>query len=857
MRRALLIGIAILMVSCGKGDWRDATAPATERAKALLKEMTLEEKVGQMCQYVAPCYVPPGQGSPYKNIDATDENLGNKDLADKIRRGEVGSFLHCMTTKEAIALQELAKESRLGIPLLIGIDAIHGNALIEGCTIYPTSINLASTFDPDLAEKIGTETALEMRQKGLYWTFAPNLDVARDARWGRMGETFGEDPFLVSEMGKYSIWGLQGRNRNFDEGHVIACAKHLIAGGEPFGGLNAAPMDLSERQLREIYLPPFVAAVQDAHVGTVMAAHNEVNGIPCHGNSWLLKDLLRNELGFDGFVVSDWMDIERLHAMHHWAPDSTEAFVRSVEAGIDMHMQGDNYFEAVIGAVKSGRIPIKRIDEAVGKILEMKFAVGLFEAPLPSLAPLENAEAHRQTALDAARESIVLLKNNGVLPLTASGSSGPDSSLRSAPPTRNASGPLPLTSRGWLRSGLTRPDAARRIFVVGPNADSQTILGDWAAPQPDSLVITVLEGIKAEFPGAKIDTMCFGGMIANIDAKGIEAAKRKAAAADICIVVAGENSQRYSAFGRTCGENCDRDDLDLPGMQQELLEAVASTGKPTVLVLMTGRANSLAWAKENVDAILNVWEPGQMGGQAVAEVLSGKVNPSGKLPVTMPRSVGQVPTVYNHKHSQYSRLFATNETGPLWPFGFGLSYSHFVYSKPSMSSGQPSGRMATGSGSPDSSLRSAPPTRDASGPLPLTSRGWLRSGLARPVTSASSGDSEHSEAVEPQEVPSASALAFVSITVTNEGPYDGTEVVQLYVRDEYASVTRPVKELKAFKRVPLKAGESAEVTFAITPEMLQCYGADNRWSVEPGDFTILVGSSSDDKDLQAVTLKVK
>ena len=815
------------MVSCGKGDWRDATAPATERAKALLKEMTLEEKVGQMCQYVAPCYVPPGQGSPYKNIDATDENLGNKDLADKIRRGEVGSFLHCMTTKEAIALQELAKESRLGIPLLIGIDAIHGNALIEGCTIYPTSINLASTFDPDLAEKIGTETALEMRQKGLYWTFAPNLDVARDARWGRMGETFGEDPFLVSEMGKYSIWGLQGRNRNFDEGHVIACAKHLIAGGEPFGGLNAAPMDLSERQLREIYLPPFVAAVQDAHVGTVMAAHNEVNGIPCHGNSWLLKDLLRNELGFDGFVVSDWMDIERLHAMHHWAPDSTEAFVRSVEAGIDMHMQGDNYFEAVIGAVKSGRIPMKRIDEAVGKILEMKFAVGLFEAPLPSLAPLENAEAHRQTALDAARESIVLLKNNGVLPLTASGLASPD---RSHPRLVRGRGPLASRVGGAERSeesGLPEPDAVQRIFVVGPNADSQTILGDWAAPQPDSLVITVLEGIKAEFPGAKIDTMCFGGMIANIDAKGIEAAKRKAAAADICIVVAGENSQRYSAFGRTCGENCDRDDLDLPGMQQELLEAVASTGKPTVLVLMTGRANSLAWAKDNVDAILNVWEPGQMGGQAVAEVLSGKVNPSGKLPVTMPRSVGQVPTVYNHKHSQYSRLFATNKTGPLWPFGFGLSYSRFVYSKPSMSSGQPSGRMATG-----------------------------------PVTSASSGDSEHSEAVEPQEVPSAAAsaldaIATVSITVTNEGPYDGTEVVQLYVRDEYASVTRPVKELKAFKRVPLKAGESAEVTFAITPEMLQCYGADNRWSVEPGDFTILVGSSSDDKDLQTVTLKVK
>ncbi len=824
IRRTIIIGIAVLMVSCGKGDWRDASLPAAERAKALLKEMTLEEKVGQMCQYVAPCYVPPGQGSPYKNIDATDENLGNKDLADKIRRGEVGSFLHCMTTKEAIALQELAKESRLGIPLLIGIDAIHGNALIEGCTIYPTSINLASTFDPELVESIGAETALEMRQKGLYWTFAPNLDVARDARWGRMGETYGEDPFLVTEMGKHSIWGLQGRDRNFDQGHVIACAKHLIAGGEPFGGLNAAPMDLSERQLREIYLPPFVSAIQDAHVGTVMAAHNEVNGIPCHGNSWLLKDLLRDELGFDGFVVSDWMDIERLYAMHHWAPDSTEAFVRSVEAGIDMHMQGDNYFEAVIGAVKSGRIPMKRIDEAAGKILEMKFAVGLFEAPLPSLAPLENAEAHRQTALDAARESIVLLKNNGVLPLIKAG--------QPLEPGRVHPRALRLRSgTAAAEYGLSSTAAPARVFITGPNSNSQTILGDWAAPQPDSLVITVLEGIRNEFPEAKIDTMCFGGMISKVDAKGIENARRKAASADVCIVVVGENSQRYSAFGRTCGENCDRDDLNLPGMQQELLEAVASTGKPTVLVLMTGRANSLAWAKENVDAILNVWEPGQMGGQAVAEVLSGKVNPSGKLPVTMPRSVGQVPTVYNHKHSQYSRLFATNETGPLWPFGFGLSYSCFHYSSPT---------ITTADGTLDGET--------------TATLGTLRGGTEAKRSGASGGASR-SEAVEPQEVPS--AVARVAVNLTNEGPYDGTEVVQLYVRDEYASVTRPVKELKAFRRVFLKVGESAEVTFAITPEMLQCFGADNRWSVEPGEFTILIGSSSADQDLQKLTLTVE
>ncbi len=866
-RFTILLLLLASLASCGKEDWRDASLPASDRAKLLLREMTLEEKVGQMCQYVAPCYVPPGQGSPYKNIDATDENLGNKDLADKIRRGEVGSFLHCMTTKEAIALQELAKESRLGIPLLIGIDAIHGNALIEGCTIYPTSINLASSFDPEIVEKIGTETAQEMRQKGLYWTFAPNLDVARDARWGRMGETFGEDPFLVTEMGKYSIWGLQGRDRNFDEGHVIACAKHLIAGGEPFGGLNAAPMDLSERQLREIYLPPFIAAVQDAHVGTVMAAHNEVNGIPCHGNSWLLKDLLRDELGFDGFVVSDWMDIERLHAMHHWAPDSTEAFIRSVEAGIDMHMQGDNYFEAVIGAVKSGRIPMRRIDEAVGKILEMKFAVGLFEAPMPSMAPLENAAAHRQTALAAARESIVLLKNNGVLPLLKSERASLDGETHATLGTvRGGTG----AKRSGASGGASQSEAVeppelasptlRRVFVVGPNADSQTILGDWAAPQPDSLVVTVLEGIRAEFPKVMIDTMCFGGMISNINEKGIAEARRKAASADVCIVVAGENSQRYSAFGRTCGENCDRDDLDLPGMQEELLEAVASTGKPTILVLMTGRANSLAWAKENVDAIVNVWEPGQMGGQAVAEVLSGKVNPSGKLPVTMPRSVGQVPTVYNHKHSQYSRLFATNETGPLWPFGFGLSYSNFVYSNPSLLSGQPSGpgRVHPRSAAAEYGLspEAAPEHNEASkAGLASPDRGrprHARGGTADEV----GGGVERSETSGLAE-PALDALATVSITVTNEGPYDGAEVVQLYIRDEYASVTRPVKELKAFKRIFLKNGESATVTFDITPEMLQCFGAENRWSVEPGEFTIMVGSSSADEDLQAISYVVE
>ena len=495
MKKYICLAAVLVVTACSTGGWKNANLPAEKRAKLLLKEMTLEEKIGQMCQYVGPCYVPPDQGSPYKNIDASDENLGNPGLADKIRDGKVGSFLHVLTGEEAHQLQVLASESRLGIPLLFGIDAIHGNCLRVGCTVYPSPINLASTFRPEIMEEIGAQTAVEMRKTGMYWTFSPNLDVARDARWGRMGETFGEDAWLVSQFGKYMIWGLQGRDRNYADGKVMACAKHLIGGGEPFGGLNASPMDMSERKMRELHLPPFVVAIEDAHVATVMTAHNELNGVPCHANRWLIEDLLRGELGFDGFVVSDWMDIERLHSMHHLVPSEDEAFIVSVESGIDIHMQGDNYFESVLEGVKSGRIPEKRIDEAAGKILAAKFALGLFENPIPEL-PTERGFAaipeHRQTSLDAAREGLVLLKNDGTLPLLTARSKG-------------------------------------HIFLCGPNIDSQTILGDWVVPQDDDDVITVLEGLKAVCPGARIDTMTFRGRVTAVDDAGIRQAAARPA----------------------------------------------------------------------------------------------------------------------------------------------------------------------------------------------------------------------------------------------------------------------------------------------------------------------------------------
>lgn len=758
----MLAASLVLMGASAGETYQDTSLSPAQRADLLIKEMTLEEKIGQMCQYVGPGHIKQNEqkadqnSSDMGNIDANAFGLKSQVIIDKVRKGEIGSFLHVLSVDEANALQQVAQQTRLKIPLLIGVDAIHGNGLHAGCTVYPTSIGMASTFNPDLMEQSGRETASEMRASGMHWAFNPNLDVARDARWGRMGETFGEDTYLVSRMGTSLILGLQGRD-GVEPDRVLACAKHLIGGGEPAGGINAAPMDMSEQKLREVFLPPFISAVQ-AKVFTVMAAHNELNGIPCHGHYWLLNDLLRDEMGFKGFIVSDWMDIERMHSMHHYLPSEEEAFRVSVEAGIDMHMQGDNYYETILAAVRDGRIPEVRIDKAVHKILEAKFLLGLFEKPVVDIRATRKLIApaeHRRTALEAARQSLVLLKNDGLLPL----------------------------NKG----------AYRKIFVVGPNADGQTILGDWAMPQPDENVITVYEGIRAACPNATIDSLCFSGVITSITPEDIETAGRKAEEADLNIVVIGENSQRYDSKGRTCGENCDRDNLDFPGLQQELLEKIYASGKPTVLVLLNGRPLSIVWANEHVPAILEAWEPGMMGGQAIAEVLFGDVNPCGKLPVTVPYSVGQIQTIYNHKASQYSRQFALTHTGPLYPFGFGLSYTSYQYGKPVLSKDK---------------IR-----KDES------------------VT--------------------------VSFDVTNTGKMDGTEIVQLYIRDEYGSITRPVKELKGFQRISLKAGETKHVEFAITPDDLKFYTVRKVWEVEPGDFTIMVGSSSADKDLQKLLLKVE
>ena len=765
LRAGLICSVCVIAMSLSgclsSKDYKDISLPAGERAALLLKEMTLEEKIGQMCQYVAPSHADENskkdrqKSGNMSNIDANAFGVDGRDIIEKVRQGRVGMFLHTLTVEEANFLQSVAMQTRLQIPLLFGVDAIHGNALHKGCTVYPTSITMASSFNPELMELSGAQTAQEMRASGMHWAFNPNLDVVRDPRWGRAGESFGEDPYLVTQMGINLIHGLQGRGGVHPD-RVLACAKHMIAGGEPAGGINAAPMDLSEQKLREVFLPPFVAAV-NADVFTVMAAHNEINGIPCHANRWMLNDLLRDEMGFDGFVVSDWMDIERLHSMHHYAPSLDEAFCVSLESGIDAHMHGDYYFDSILAALKAGRISESRIDAAVIKILEAKFLLGLFENPYVDIESTREqiaTQEHRNTALTAARQGLVLLKNDGILPL--------------------------------------KKNFYKRIFVAGPNADSQTILGDWVMPQPDENVVTVYEGIRDACPDARIDTLFFGGKIVDMSAEDVKKAGRMARNADLNIVVLGENSQRYEEFGRTCGENCDRDNLDLPGRQQELLENIFASGKPVVLVLLNGRPLSLVWADKHIPAILEAWEPGMYGGQAVAEVLFGDVNPSGKLPMTVPYNVGQVPTIYNHKWSQYSRQFAIGHTGYLYPFGYGLSYTRYEYGKPVISKDQ----------------------------------------IA------------------------ADESVTVSFELTNAGDMDGTEIVQLYIRDEYGSITRPVKELKGFQRVTLKAGESKNVEFTVGPDELKFYTARRKWEVEPGDFTIMVGSSSADKDLQCVSLTV-
>lgn len=670
------------------------------------------------------------------------------------RQGLIGSFLHVLTVEEANYLQELAMQSRLQIPVIFGIDAIHGNCNCPDNTAYPTNIGLASSFNPDLAYRIARQTAKEMRSMNMHWTFNPNVEVARDARWGRCGETYGEDPYLVSVLGVESVKGYQG---DFNSDDVLACIKHFVGGSQPMNGTNGSPTDLSERTIREVFFPPFKAGV-DAGALSLMTAHNELNGVPCHTNRWLMTDVLRKEWGFEGFVVSDWMDIEHVHDLHATAENLKEAYYQSIMAGMDLHMHGIHWNEMVCELVREGRIPESRIDESVRKILAVKFRLGLFEQPYADLdvsRQVRLCEEHRATALEAARQGIVLLKNDDILPLD--------------------------------------PAKYRKVLVTGINADDHNIMGDWTAAQKPENCVTILEGLRMTAPQTDFVFVDQGWNPQEMSEAKVDEAVAKARTCDLNIVVAGEHMFRANWSKRTCGEDTDRSDLNLVGLQQELIERIYATGVPTVVVLVTGRPLSVEWVADNVPALLNAWEPGMYGGQAVAEILYGKVNPSAKLPMTMPRSVGQTQMIYNHKPSQYFHPYVVTPSTPLYPFGHGLSYTEYEYSDVMLSA---------------------------------------------------------------QEVEKDGTLK-VSVNVTNVGKMAGTEIVQMYLRDSFSQVTRPVKELKDFARVELQPGESKLVEFVITPDKLMFLDIDMKPIVEPGEFVVMVGPSSADKDLKKAVFYVK
>lgn len=730
------------------------------RLNDLMNRMTLEEKIGQMCQYLAPQHIQEIRDRMKKAI-ALDKGdiyclypgLEVKDLEQLVIDGKAGSFLYVKDAAEANHLQKLVMQSRLKIPLLFGIDAIHGDGLVNGATVFPTPLAMSSSWDDELLRRVAAATAEEVRATGMHWTFSPDVDIARDPRWGRCGETFGEDTYLISQLGVAFTKGYQG---DFGKNNILACAKHFIAGSEPSNGTNVSPMDVSMYQLREVWLPPYQAQVA-AGVASFMAAHNEVNGVPCHANKLLMTDILRDEWNFRGFVVSDWMDIEHLCDPQRIVPTVKEAAGLSVNAGIDMHMQGLGFFESMDSLVREGKVPLKRINEACRSILRYKFMLGLFEHPIVDEKKAERVlfnQPHQQLTLEAARKSIVLLKN--------------DSNI------------LPLKK-------------VSRILVTGPNANNHRILGDWVYPQPEKNIVTVYQGIRQQFPASVVDCINSGESIRYPVERSMDEAVAKADRYDAVVVVVGSNSLRYDYNERTCGENDDRAQIDLMGNQLELIQKIYARNKQVIVVLVNGRPLAIPWVKRHIPAVIEAWEPGAKGGQAVAEVISGAVNPSGKLTMSFPYSSGQVHYTYNHKTSHLFHPFIDEPSEPLWAFGYGMSYTKFSLN-----------------------------------------------GLQIDKQKAGLQDTLH-----------------IKVEVQNVGPVDGTEIVQLYIRDNYSSRTRPVKELKGYQRTELEVSERKIVEFNLPVSDLGFYNEAMKYVVEPGDFTIMVGDSSRDSDLLSKTVAVE
>lgn len=758
--------------------YRDPAVPVEKRVEDLLSRMTLEEKAAQMMcvwQRKADTLVAAdGEFDPAKAKAAFGDGHGIGQVGRPSDAGGGRSPRQMAELTNAIQ-RFFLENSRLGIPVVFHEECLHGHAA-PGATSFAQPIGLAATFDPELVERLYAMTAYEARVRGTHQALTPVLDLARDPRWGRVEETFGEDPYLVTRMAVAAVRGFQGAAPGSyrDGRHVLATLKHFVAHGQPEGGQNCAPANISLRELRDNFLRPFEVAVREAGAAAVMASYNEVDGVPSHANRWLLRDVLRGEWGFRGFVVSDYYAIWELadrpdtHG-HGVAADKREACALAVKAGVNIELPEPDAYLHLVELVRAGVLEEAELDELVAPMLRAKFELGLFDDPYvdPELAErVVGSAEHAALALEAAREVITLLKNDGGL--------------------------APLD-----------PAKIRTLAVIGPNAD-RPLLGGYSGTPPH--VVTVLEGIRARV-GSEVEVLYAEGCRITIGgswnedvvtpsdpaedrrqiAEAVEVAKR----ADVVVLVIGGNEQT-SREAWSLKHMGDRARLELVGRQDELVDAIVATGKPVVAVLFNGRPLALGHLVEKVPTIFECWYLGQEGGHAVAEVLFGDVNPSGKLPISFPRSAGHLPVFYNHKPSA-RRGYLFDDATPLFPFGFGLSYTTFAVSNVRL---------------------------------------------------------EH--AVIPRD-----GRTRVLADVTNTGGREGTEVVQLYIRDRVSSVTRPVKELKGFARVALRPGETRTVALEITPASLAFHDIHMDEVVEPGEFAIMVGTSSRDADLQTVLLRVE
>mgnify|MGYP002701617843 FL=1 len=749
VRRMQALAASLVVVAAGL-QAQKAPRDMDRFIDQLMKKMTLEEKIGQL------------------NLPVTGEittgQAKSSDVAKRIRNGEVGGLFNLKGVERIREVQRQAvEESRLGIPLLFGMDVIHGYE-----TIFPIPLGLSCTWDMKAIEESARIAAVEASADGISWTFSPMVDVSRDPRWGRVSEGNGEDPFLGAAIARAMIRGYQGKDMSRND-EIMACVKHFALYGASEAGRDYNTVDMSRQRMFNEYMLPYQAAVE-AGVGSVMASFNEVDGVPATGSKWLMTDVLRKQWGFDGFVVTDYTGINEM--IDHGMGDQQTVAALALNAGVDMDMVSDAFSGTLKKSVEEGKVSAAAIDAACRRILEAKYKLGLFDDPYKYCdvnRPKKQifTKEHRDIARKTASESFVLLKNEGVLPLSKKGT----------------------------------------IAVVGPLANTRSNMpGTWSVAAVLDNAPSLVEGLR-EVVGdrAKVVTAKGSNLIGDADYEKratmfgrelhrdnrtdrelLDEALKVAAGADVIVTALGESSEMS-------GESSSRTNLEMPDVQRALLQELLKTGKPVVLVLFTGRPLVLTWEEEHVSAILNVWFGGSEAAYAISDVLFGDVNPSGKLTATFPQNVGQIPLFYNHKNTgrplQEGRWFekfrsnyldVSNE--PLYPFGYGLSYTTFAYSDIHLSSTEMS----------------------ADGELTAT------------------------------------------VTVTNTGSRDGAEVVQLYIRDLVGSVTRPVKELKGFEKIFLKAGESRKVSFSITPELLKFYNYDLQFVCEPGDFDVMIGGNSRD-----------